>query len=504
MPYRKTFSHTSSHKNISTYRHSYSSASPKTMDMTNGNILSKLIVFVIPLMITNLLQMLYNAADMIIVSLSSEPDAVGAIGITSSFINLVINIFIGFSTGANVIVARHLGAKDEDNASRAVHTAISMSVIFGLVGTVVGFFISRPVLSSMGAEGRLLELSTTYTLIYFSGAAFLSLTNYLISIFRAKGDTRTPLVILSISGVVNVALNAFFVLGCKMSVEGVAIATVISNALSAAVLLFVLSQSEDPSRFSFKRLCLDRRSFIDIVHIGLPAGIQGSLFALSNMMIQSSILQVNNAVCPPDAAFAPIVRGSSVSTNLENFIYIAQNSVYQGAITFTSQNAGAKKHKRIYRILLCSYLLGSIIAATFALLIFVARNPLLNMYNVADGVVGSLEHLAYQSAILRLYMIALPYFIIPFMEVGCGVIRGLGKSISSTIISLFGACFFRILWIYTVFRAVFDKLGSTEPMKALASIYLSYPISWILTGAVFLACVLRLLKKLTKDSVEAV
>ena len=285
MPFRRTFLHTNTHKNSSIYRHSY--PAKKTIQMTEGPLFGKILVFILPLMVTNLLQVLYNAADMMVVSLSTEPDAVGAIGTTGSFINLVINVFVGFATGANVVVARGLGAREDERVSRAVHTSLVMSVIFGVASGVLGLFISRPILSLMGAQGKLLDLATTYTVIYFCGVPFISITNYLIAIFRAKGDTRTPLYVLSLSGLCNVLLNLFFVLVMGLSVEGVALATTISNAISAVLLAYRLSHDDGACRFSFSHLCFDRQAFRDILYIGLPAGIQGSLFSLSNMILQS-------------------------------------------------------------------------------------------------------------------------------------------------------------------------------------------------------------------------
>ena len=232
MPYRRTFLHTSTHKNASTYRHFHSSSSKK-IEMTEGPLFGKILTFVLPLMITNLLQVFYNAADMVVVSLSNEPDAVGAIGMTGSFINLVLNVLMGFATGANVVIARHIGAKEEDKVSRAVHTSVILSVGFGIISGIIGIIISRPVLSIIGADGRLLMLAVRYTIIYFAGAPFISATNYLIAIFRAKGDTKTPLAILSVSGLCNVVLNLLFVLVLGFSVEGVALATTIANAVSA-------------------------------------------------------------------------------------------------------------------------------------------------------------------------------------------------------------------------------------------------------------------------------
>ena len=491
MPYRRTFLNTSTHKNANTYRHSHSNRN-MNIQMTSGPILTKIIIFSFPLMITNLLQVFYNAADMIVVGLSSEPDAVGAIGMTGPFINLVLNIFMGFATGSNVVVARHLGANDKDKASRATHTAISMSFLFGLISTVLGLFISRPILSLMGAQGKLLDLATTYTKIYFLGVPFISFTNYLISIFRAKGDTKTPLFILSASGLINVGLNLMFVLLCGLSVEGVALATAIANAVSSALLLWRLSKDEGYCRFSFKKLCFDTSAFKDIIYVGIPAGIQGSLFSLSNMIIQSSVLQVNNAICPIGSDFEPVVKGNAATANLEGFIYTAQNSIYQAAITFTSQNIGAKEHERVYKIRRSCYLIGTLVSLFFSISIFFLRDPLLALYGVHSAEAGSLLQIAYETAYIRMSFTFLPYFLLSFMEVGCGVVRGLGKSISSTIISLVGACLFRVVWILTAFKL----------MPTLSVIYISYPISWLLTALIFYVYSTFCLKKMIPSKHE--
>ena len=492
MPHRRTFLNTGTHKTTSLYRHTYSSKVKGSINMTEGPLLGKIFLFSVPLIITNLLQMFYNAADMMIVSMSHEPDAVGAVGMTGAFINLVLNIFMGFSTGANVMVAKYLGAKDDEKTSRTTHTAIVMSLVFGVVSATCGLFIARPILSLMGAEGKLLDLATTYTLIYFCGVPFVSVANYLISIFRAKGDTRTPLYILSLTGLLNVGLNLFFVLACGLSVEGVALATSIANVVSVIFLALRLSKDEGPCRFSFSKLCFDRQAFRDILRIGLPAGIQGSLFSISNMLIQSSILRMNTILCPPNSGFEPVVNGNAAAANLEGFAYVAQNTIYQAAITFTSQNAGAKKHKRVYKIMGSCYFLGACVAITFALAIFFLRNPLLALYGIKASAAGTLEQIAYDTAIARMSFIFIPYVVISLMEVGCGIVRGLGKAISSTIISLLGACAFRVLWILLVFNN----------FPSLEVIYISYPISWVMTGAVFFIYSMTVLRReIRKESI---
>ena len=456
--------------------------------MTEGPLFGKILLFILPLMATNLLQTFYNAADMIVVGFSSEADAVGAIGTTAAYINLILNVFLGFATGANVVVARHLGAKEDDRASRTVHTSLVVGLLFGVVCALLGFIATRPVLSAMGAEGNLLTLAVRYTWIYLAGVPFLAVANYLIAILRAKGDTKTPLIVLSIAGLVNVLLNMFFVLALDLSVEGVALATTAANLLSAVVLLVKLSHEDGPCRFHPRLLCFDTAAFKKILYIGLPAGVQGALFSLSNMLIQSSILQVNNTLCSPDSAYQPIVKSNAAVGNLEGFIYTAQNSVYQAAITFTSQNMGAAKYRRIKRVMLSCILISVLVTLTFSGTIFLLRVPLLSLYDVAPGAPGTLEALAFDSAITRLLYVCLPYFLIAIMESACGVVRGLGKSISSTVISLIGACLFRVVWLLVVF-----PLNPT-----LETIFISYPISWGLTAAAQIICASRGLHHLIK------
>ena len=449
----------------------------RNVNLTEGPILGKMILFVLPLMATNLLQVLYNAADMMVVSLSGEKGAVGAIGFTGSFITMIINIFIGFSMGANVIVARHLGAKNEKGASAAVHTALTLGASLGLIAAIIGVFVCRPVLSLMGAEGKLLDLATKYTVLYFLGAPFISVTNYAVSILRAKGDTRTPLIVLSLSGVANVILNLIFVLVVGLSVEGVAIATAAANLISAVALVIKLTREEGACHFDIKRMGFDRDALLPIVKIGFPAAIQGALFSISNIMIQSSILRVNNMLAPAGSAYEPVVQGNAAVTNLNNFVYNATNSVCAASITFTSQNVGAGKYNRLYRVMLCAFVITTVIALIFSGVIAIFNRPLLSLYGITDGAQGSLEHIAYETAMVKISIETLFYFLLAWMEVGSGVVRGLGKSLTSTVISLIGSCLLRIVWLLTAFEA----------NPTATTIYLSYPLSWLVTALALFA-----------------
>ncbi len=456
---------------------------------TEGKIFSKLLLFVLPIMATNLLQMFYNAADMMVVSLSHEENAVGAIGTTSSFIHLVVNLFIGFSVGANVVVARAIGANNREEAQKAVHTSLIMALLFGVVGGVIGLAISRLVLQTMGNTGNLLELAVRYTYIYFAGVPFLAMTNYLSAIFRAKGDAKTPLIVLSLSGIANVVLNLFFVLALKMSVEGVAIATAAANALSFVLLLLKLKKDQDFTTFSFAQLRMDKSSFWEIVRIGLPAGVQGALFSISNILIQSSVVSVNNAVVPPGTQYQPIVNGNAASANLEGFVYTAMNAVHQGAVTFTGQNMGADKPERVKPILYNCFLLTMIIGVVMSAAVLLLKNPLLGLYGVKGGEDGSLEQIALDAASLRLWMICAPYFLCGLMDDCSGVLRGLGKSLLSTVISLVGSCLLRVVWLLTAF-----PLNPTLEM-----IFICYPVTWVMTALTSFIVIQILLKGLLLD-----
>ncbi len=460
----------------------------KKIDFTEGKIFFKILRFILPIVATNLLQTLYNAADMMVVSLSSEENAVGAIGTTGSLIHFIVNVFIGFSVGANVVVAREIGAKDKERTQNAVHTSLLMAVIFGVLGMLLGFFVSRPVLKLMGNTGSLLDLAVSYTFFYFLGVPFLALTNYLIAIFRAKGDSKTPLIVLACAGLLNVGMNLFFVLVVGLSVEGVAIATSLANLASFIVLLIKLRKDQDYTTFSFKRLKIERKAFRDIVVNGVPAGIQGALFSLSNMLIQSSIVTVNNSLVPPDVEYAPVVNGSAASANVEGFVYTSMNAVYQGSITVTSQNMGAKKPYRVKRVLYSCLLAVFAVGGFMAILTYLFKTPLLGLYGIKGGAEGSLEALAMEAALTRMTIIVLPYFLCGFMDVCSGVLRGMGKAIVSTVISLIGACLLRVVWLLTVFKAY----------PTLEIIFLSYPISWIATTVTSFILIQILLRKILK------
>ena len=433
------------------------------IQMLEGPLLGKVFLFALPLMATNLLQMLYAAADMVIAGMSGVEGAIGSIGTCGAMINFILNIFSGFAIGTNVVVARNIGRGDPDATSRSVHTSLVMAALFGTVCAIVGLFVSRPILKLLGDEGHVLELASLYTRIYFCGAPFLAVSNYMIAILRAKGDTRTPLYILSGTGLLNVAMNLFFVLALKMSVDGVAYATVIANGANVLLLGIVLLRDTGWCRLELKKLRISGVAMKEIIRDGMPAGVQGMLFSLSNMLIQSTIIGLNNAACPGGSS---IIDGNAAATNLEGFAYTATNSVYQASVTFTSQHHGARKYKRIGTVMRCCYFVTAMVAFTAAAILLSLRRPLLGLY------IQSGDPLALETAYTRFYVMVAPYVLLAFMEVGSGVLRGLGKSTLSTLISLIGSCVLRLVWIYLIF-----PLNPT-----LWMVYLSYPITWGLTA----------------------
>ncbi len=462
----------------------------KELNLTEGPILSRILLFAFPLILTNILQAFYNAADMMIVSLSHEANAVGAIGTTSALSAMIRTTFMGFSMGTNVLVARHLGAKNAEESERTVHTSVLMSILFGTLGALIGILVSRPVLTLLGNQGNLLELSILYFRIYCCGIPFVAITNFCISILRAKGDSNTPLVVLSIAGVLNVGLNTLFVLGVGLSVEGVALATSLSNVFSAVVLLITLMRDKGMCHLDLKKLRIDKRSFRSIIRIGLPAGLQAALFDLSNMLIQSSIISVNNGLGLPSNGYQPIVDGNAAVANLETFIHTAVNAVSCATLTLVSQNLGANKPRRIARTFALSYLVSATVAIFMSSLLFFFKAPLLSLYSVTPGVEGSLEAIAFQAAGTRILIVSLSYVFVSAMEVGSFTLRGLGRSLTSAIICLLCTCLLRIVWLATVFRS-FGTLGS---------IYISYPVSWLLCAVVLFIVSFRILRGMLKST----
>lgn len=450
-----------------------SKAKKYEIDMCNGPLLGKILVFYFPLMLSGILQLLFNAADIAVAGQFAGNEALAAVGSTSSLTNLLVNLFIGLSVGANVLVARFYGAGQNDELKGMVQTAIATSVIGGIILIFVGFFVSKPALLLMGTPDNVINHSVVYMRIYFAGMPFMMAYNFGAAILRAVGDTKRPLYYLLLAGIVNVILNLVFVIVFSMGVAGVATATVISQAISSFLVLRCLVKSDSVYRLELKGLRIQKDKLLKMIQIGLPAGLQGALFSISNVLIQSSVNSFGS-----DA-----MAGNTAGSNVEGFVYTAMNSFYQAAISFCGQNYGARKYRRVGKALFLCEILVVVVGLIMGNSAYLLAGTLLKIYT-PDSVV--IEY-----GILRMSYICIPYFLCGTMDVMVGGLRGLGYSIMPMLVSLTGACLFRIVWIYTIFRQ----------FRTLECLYISYPISWALTFAVHLICFLvvyrRLLKKET-------
>lgn len=442
------------------------------IDMCSGSILKKMLIFTMPLMFSSILQLLFNAADIVVVGRFAGDNSLAAVGSTSALINLLVNLFIGLSVGANVLTARFFGAKQDRDLSATVHTAMTVSVISGIFLTFVGFLGAPVILKWMGTPENIIDLSVIYLRIYFLGMTAMMIYNFGASVLRAVGDTRRPLYFLIVAGVINVLLNLLFVIVLKMDVAGVALATTISQCVSAALVILCLMREQGAIRLEIKNLRIYGDKLVKIFKIGLPAGFQGILFALSNVVIQSSINSFGDVV----------VAGNSAAANIEGFVYVAMNSFYQAAISFTSQNVGSGKYERINRILFTA--LGCVIVTGVVLgnAAYIFGRPLLSIYTDNPEVIDA--------GIVRMTYISTIYALCGMMDVMVGVLRGLGYSILPMIVSLVGACALRIIFLSTVFKL--------EPFHKIEMVYLTYPVSWILTFTAHVICFLIIRNKIMK------
>ena len=436
-------------------------------DLTTRPLFGKIILFALPLMLTSWLQLLYNAADLIVVGQWTGDTAMAAVGSTGALINLIVNLFIGLSVGALSVTARYIGARKDDKVSRTVHTAISISVLSGIAVGLIGFFISKQMLKWMDTPSDILSQSALYLKIYFCGMPVNLLYNFGSSILRASGDTRRPLLILGVSGLVNVGLNILTVAGLHMGVAGVGIATVSSQALSAVGVVFFLTRKKDATRFSFKKIRIYRTELFEILRLGVPAGVQGILFSLSNVIIQSSINGFGSAA----------VAGNASAASLEGFVYVSMNAVAQACLTVVGQNYGAAKTKNIDLAVVQCLVLATAVGLAVGGLVLAAGRPLLRFYGCAEDGIGY--------GVRRLRLICLWYFLCGLMDVCAGAMQGMGRSLMPMLVTMVGACLSRVVWVFTLFR-----LRPTFFM-----LILSYPVSWALTIVIHGVCLLVVRKK---------
>lgn len=427
--------------------------------MREGPILKSVIVYTVPIILTGLLQLLFNAADLIVVGWFSGSDSVAAVGATGALTNLIINLFIGLSVGAGVVVAQGLGAGNGKQTSEAVHTAVPVAVISGIFLTVIGVLFSRNFLEFMGTpDGKLLRLASVYMQIYFAGMTFSMLYNFGSAILRAAGDTRSPLIFLTIAGVLNVILNIVFVALFKLDVAGVALATSISQAVSAILVLLALMKRQDACRFEFEKMHIYKNALLRMVKIGVPAGLQGSLFSISNVLIQSSV----------NSFGAAHMSGSAAASSIEGFCYVTMNSFHQTSLNFCGQNYGAGDFKRVKRITWVCLMTVAVAGFVVGNLSYIFGRELLKIY-----ITDSPEAINY--GMERLKFMVVPYFLCGIMDTTTGSMRGIGSSVIPMIITVVGVCVMRIVWIYTVF--------ALPQYHTFSGLFISYPISWLLTFA---------------------
>lgn len=450
------------------------------LDMLNGPLFSKILMFSLPLAATGILQLLFNAADVIVVGKFAGSASLAAVGSTGSLINLLVGAFMGISVGANILIARYLGCKQNESVEKAVHTSYALSALMSVVLMIIGLALSEPLLRAMDTPDDILPLAALYLRIYFLGMPANLIYNFGAAILRAVGDTKRPLWYLVISGMVNVILNLLLVIVFKLDVAGVAIATVISQYISLALVTWHLCRYDGACRLVLKKIRMDWREALNMIQIGLPVGLQSVIFNISNVMIQSAVNSFGSSV----------IAANSAAANICNFTYTGMNAVSHASITFTSQNLGAGKLSRIKSIYRNSIWTVLLIGIPLSVLPYVFGPQLLSIY-----ISGSDPY--YQDVIaygmVRLLWVNVPYFLCGIMEVCCGMVRGLGRTWLPMFVSAVGACLLRVIWIQTIYRAI----------PTLDCLYISYPVSWIVTTAVHVICYFPTLRKLREKMPSA-
>lgn len=445
------------------------------IDMCSGSLLGKILIFYVPLMLSGILQLLFNAADIVVVGRFAGNESLAAVGATSPLTNLIVNLFIGLSVGANVLVARFYGAGQKNELKSMVQTALATAAISGIILIFIGFYVSKPALGMMGTPDDVIDHSVLYMRIYFAGMPFMMVYNFGGAVLRAVGDTRRPLYYLLIAGVVNVILNLIFVILFQMGVAGVATATVISQAISAALVVRCLLTTDSAYKLVLKDLRIAPDKLIKMFQIGMPAGLQGALFSISNVLIQSSVNSFGSIA----------MAGNTAASNIEGFVYTAMNAFHQASISFCGQNYGAMKYKRVGKVTAICLGLVTAVGLVMGSGAYLASGILLQLYSTDAEVI--------HYGTLRMAYICVPYFICGIMDVMVGTLRGMGYAIMPMLVSLSGACLFRVVWIYTLF----------QQFPTLECLYISYPISWSLTFLVHLICFMVVYRRLITSQPEA-
>ena len=430
--------------------------SKKDIRIIDGPVLPNMIKYALPIMLTNILQLFYNSADMFVIgNFCADKNALGSVGCTGALINMILGVFIGLGAGVAVTLAQSLGAGNREKASKIVHTSFCVAIVLGVVVTVLGNIIAVPILHAMNTPVEFLAGATKYVKIYFLGSIANIMYNFFAGILRSRGDTVRPLLFSMAGGIINIILNLIFVLAFGMGVEGVAIATIVAQFISATLVIIHVANLKDECRLDFKKLGVDFSVLKQLVKVGLPAGIQGSLFSLSNMLLQTGY----NSLGPV------IVNANVAAMNVDGYIYNILNSFYHTCLTFCSQNFGAKRFDRVKKVFFTGTASVTILGLALGIFVYVFAAPLVGIFN------SDPEILVYAKQ--RLALIALPYFMCGLMDVGSGYLRSIGYSMYALLITFLGSCVLRIVWIYTVFPIFHD----------VRALYVVFPISWFVTAA---------------------
>lgn len=448
----------------------------REMNMTEGPLLKKIIIYALPLVATNVLQMLFHAADVITLRFFAGEGPVAAVGGTAALINLIVGLFVGLSVGANVSVARAVGEGKEETAHKIVGTSVIISVLMGFVLSFVGFFGARTFLTWMGCDENVIDMATTYMQIYFLGLPVVMLYNFCASILRAVGDTVRPLIYLIISGVVNVGLNITMITVFHLDVEGVAIATIASQAICAVLALIALSRSKGYARLRKRFFRIHLPELKEMTRIGLPSGLQGTVFSLSNVVIQSAIFSFGE----------PAMAGNALASQYDNFIFMVTNAIALSTVAFVSQNRGAGQYDRIRKTVRYSLYLAIGTGVLMGIVLFLFSDLYCDLMVESEA--------ARYYAMMRLAVLTTTYFLCGIQDVMSNAMRGLGKSSLAMFISIFGTCVVRIIWIHTIFRI--------PAFHSILTVYISYPVSWLITILLYLVLYFPTIRKI-KAEIEA-
>lgn len=446
------------------------------IDMCHGPILRKIILFAFPLLCTFLLQFFFTAIDIIVVGRFAGSNSLAAVGSNSSLINLMINLLVGLSIGANIITSKYYGAGQKEELSKAIHTSMAMSLWGGLILTVLGTMLAGTFLRWMQTPEEVLGLATLYLRIYFLGIIPTIVYNFGSAVMRAVGDTRRPLIFLIIAGIIKILFNLLFVIKFKWDVAGVATATIISQSIASAMIIFCMKRDRGSLKLDIRQIRLHKEQMLLIMKNGIPAGIQGMVFSLANVVILSSI----------NLFGATVMAGNAASMNMEYLVYFSMHAFYLATISFTGQNMGAGNYRRIIKVQHTA--MGCIVVAG------IVSGGLLYLFGRQAAGLYSTDPAVIDAAMLRLKFICLPYFICGIMEVLVGSLRGMGYSMMPTVVSIIGACIFRIVWVNTIF--------TIPEFHTREVIYAVFPISWIITSAAHYICFIFAMKKLVYSRID--